>query len=149
MNLNNITELKSSVGITTPGFTLNLDEYQRLVTTTTSPNDYPDEYKKLYPLLGLFGEAGEYSEKILTAVCMLINSSQINEQLKKILRDKKGNFDQDTVLLIIKELGDQLWYIAKAAEDLGYSLNEVAIINLNKAINRQENNKVLGNGDDR
>ena len=80
---------------------------------------------------------------------MLINGSQINEQLKKILRDKKGNFDQDTVLLIIKELGDQLWYIAKAAEDLGYSLNEVAIINLNKAINRQENNKVLGNGDDR
>lgn len=149
MNLNNITELKSSVGITTPGFTLNLDEYQRLVTTTTSSNDYPDEYKKLYPLLGLFGEAGEYSEKILTAVCMLINGSQINEQLKKILRDKKGNFDQDTVLLIIKELGDQLWYIAKAAEDLGYSLNEVAIINLNKAINRQENNKVLGNGDDR
>ena len=149
MNLNNITELKSSVGITTPGFTLNLDEYQRLVTTTTSPKDYPDEYKKLYPLLGLFGEAGEYAEKILTSVCMLINGSQINEQLKKILRDKKGNFDQDTVMLIIKELGDQLWYIAKAAEDLGYSLNEVAIINLNKAINRQENNKVLGNGDER
>jgi len=149
MNLNNINELKSSVGITTPGFTLNLDEYQRYVTFTTSPNDYPDEYKKLYPLLGLFGEAGEYSEKILTAVCMLINGSQINEQLKKILRDKKGNFDQDTVLLIIKELGDQLWYIAKAAEDLGYSLNEVAIINLNKAIKRQENNKVLGDGDDR
>ena len=149
MNLNNINELKSSVGITTPGFTLNLDEYQRLVTTTTSPNDCPDEYKKLYPLLGLFGEAGEYAEKILTSVCMLINGSQINEKLKKILRDKKGNFDQDTVLLIIKELGDQLWYIAKAAEDLGYSLNEVAIINLNKAINRQENNKVLGNGDER
>ena len=123
--------------------------YQRYVTFTTSPNDYPDEYKKLYPLLGLFGEVGEYSEKILTAVCMLINGSQINEQLKKILRDKKGNFDQDTVLLIIKELGDQLWYIAKAAEDLGYSLNEVAIINLNKAINRQENNKVLGDGDER
>ena len=128
---------------------LTLNMYQRHVTFTTSPNDYPDEYKKLYPLLGLFGEAGEYSEKILTAVCMLINGSQINEQLKKILRDKKGNFDQDTVLLIIKELGDQLWYIAKAAEDLGYSLNEVAIINLNKAINRQENNKVLGDGDDR
>ena len=128
---------------------LTLNMYQRYVTFTTSPNDYPDEYKKLYPLLGLFGEAGEYSEKILTAVYMLINGSQINEQLKKILRDKKGNFDQDTVLLIIKELGDQLWYIAKAAEDLGYSLNEVAIINLNKAINRQENNKVLGDGDDR
>ncbi len=63
MNLNNITELKSSVGITTPGFTLNLDEFQRLVTTTTSPNDYPDEYKSLNLFWAYSGEAGDNLRK--------------------------------------------------------------------------------------
>lgn len=125
---------------------MNMNEYQRMAATTA---DYPDEYKKLYPLLGVIGETGEYAEKILTSICMLLNGSQIQEKIKKILRDYEGNFDQDTTLLIIKELGDQLWYIAKAAGDLGYSLNEVANINLDKLFDRKDRNKIHGAGDER
>lgn len=126
--------------------TLTLNEYQRMAATTA---DYPDEYKKLYPLLGVIGEAGEYAEKILTSICMLLNGSQIQEKIKKILRDYEGNFDQDTTLLIIKELGDQLWYISKAAGDLGYSLNEVANINLDKLFDRKDRDMIHGAGDER
>lgn len=137
-----LAEIKQNLGFET----LTLNEYQRMAATTA---DYPAEYKKLYPLLGVIGEAGEYAEKILTAVCMLINGSQIQEKIKKILRDHEGNFDQDTTLLIIKELGDQLWYTAKAAGDLGYSLNEVANINLDKLFDRKDRNMIHGAGDER
>ena len=137
-----LAEIKQNLGFET----LTLNEYQRMAATTA---DYPDEYKKLYPLLGVIGEAGEYAEKILTSICMLLNGSQIQEKIKKILRDHEGNFDQDTTLLIIKELGDQLWYIAKAAGDLGYSLNEVANINLDKLFDRKDRNMIHGAGDER
>lgn len=137
-----LNEIKQNLGFET----LTLNEYQRMAATTA---DYPDEYKKLYPLLGVIGEAGEYAEKILTSICMLLNGSQIQEKIKKILRDYEGNFDQDTTLLIIKELGDQLWYISKAAGDLGYSLNEVANINLDKLFDRKDRNKIHGTGDER
>lgn len=142
LNKKQMNEVKQNLGLQT----LSLNEYQRLAATTA---DYPNEYKKLYPLLGVIGEAGEYAEKILTSICMLLNGSQIQEKIKKILRDHEGNFDQDTTLLIIKELGDQLWYISKAAGDLGYSLNEVANINLDKLFDRKGRNMIHGAGDER
>ena len=142
LNKKQMNEVKQNLGLQT----LSLNEYQRLAATTA---DYPNEYKKLYPLLGVIGEAGEYAEKILTSICMLLNGSQIQEKIKKILRDYEGNFDQDTTLLIIKELGDQLWYIAKAAGDLGYSLNEVANINLDKLFDRKDRDMIHGAGDER
>lgn len=142
LNKKQMNDVKQNLGLQT----LSLNEYQRLAATTA---DYPNEYKKLYPLLGVIGEAGEYAEKILTSICMLLNGSQIQEKIKKILRDHEGNFDQDTTLLIIKELGDQLWYIAKAAGDLGYSLNEVANINLDKLFDRKDRDMIHGAGDER
>lgn len=108
---------------------MNMNDYQRIARSTA---DYPDEYKKIYPAFGLCGEVGEVAEKI-----------------KKILRDNNGTFSQDAVMEIIKELGDVLWYISVLAEDLGYSLTEVADINIKKLQSRKDRNMIHGNGDDR
>lgn len=35
------------------------------------------------------------------------------------------------------------------ANDIGFSLNEIAEMNINKIVNRQQNNQIHGNGDDR
>lgn len=86
----------------------------------------------IYPTLGLAGEAGEVADKV-----------------KKVLRDKEGEFSDETKEEIAKELSDVMWYCAALARDLGYSLNEIAEINLEKLKSRQERGVISGSGDNR
>jgi len=93
---------------------------------------YPDVGKGTqialaYTALGLVGEGGEYSEKV-----------------KKYIRD--GKFNR---LDAIKELGDVLWYLTMCAKECGYSLEEVASINLAKLQDRNERGVQSGSGDNR
>ena len=80
-----------------------------------------------YCALGLTGEAGEYSEKV-----------------KKLIRD--GKFDKP---LALKELGDVLWYLTASAREMGYSLADVAEVNIVKLMDRQERGQLQGSGDER
>jgi NTP pyrophosphatase (non-canonical NTP hydrolase) len=47
------------------------------------------------------------------------------------------------------ELGDLLWYVAMLADNLGFSLNEIALYNLNKLQRRKAKDLIHGSGDDR
>ena len=80
-----------------------------------------------YTALGLAGESGEYTEKI-----------------KKLVRD--GSLDKP---LAVKELSDVLWYITACANELGYSLQDVAEINLVKLTDRKKRDVISGDGDER
>jgi NTP pyrophosphatase (non-canonical NTP hydrolase) len=102
---------------------MNFNEYQKLARSTAI---YPEEYKVIYPALGLCGEAGEVAEKV-----------------KKNIRDGKS---LDGVGL---ELGDVLWYISALADDLGVTLEEVAQANVDKLTSRKERNMIGGSGDNR
>ena len=86
----------------------------------------------IYPALGLGNEAGEVQGKI-----------------KKVLRDNGGVFDLESKALIADEMGDVLWYLAALADDLGYTLNEIAEINIAKIKRRRENGTISGSGDSR
>ena len=92
----------------------------------------PEGMDILYPLIGLTGETGEVAEKI-----------------KKVYRDKAGYFDPITRWEILKELGDCLWYINKMVVDLGFTLEEAAMVNLEKCYKRREEGTLHGNGDNR
>lgn len=109
---------------------MTINEYQKLSRKTA---DYPLlEQDLLYPVLGLVGESGEVAEKV-----------------KKLFRDDAGRLTERRRELIIKELGDVLWYLAQIATELKIDLDEVAQRNLDKLLSRQERNKINGNGDDR
>lgn len=109
---------------------MNFEEYQEQSRTTAL---YPNQGSNfIYPVLGLTGEAGEVAEKI-----------------KKVLRDKNGQIDDATRTDIKKELGDVLWYVAQLATELGLSLDDVAISNLEKLFERKRRDMLHGSGDNR
>ena len=86
----------------------------------------------IYPTLGLVGEAGEVAEKV-----------------KKVLRDKNGEFDNQSKEAIKKELGDVLWYLSNLCTEFKFSLNDVALLNLEKLKLRSSRGNISGSGDDR
>lgn len=109
---------------------MTLNEYQRLSRTTAC---YPSEHQfnLLYPTLGLAGETGEVADKI-----------------KKVIR-RGGAFTPEVKKDIAKELGDVLWYVAALSHELGYDLNTLAQMNLDKLADRKQRDVIKGEGDDR
>ena len=109
---------------------MDFDNYQIEARKTAI---YPNKDKNfIYPTLGLVGESGEVAEKI-----------------KKVLRDKNGSLDDDSKLALKKELGDVLWYLSNLCDELGFSLNDIAKVNLEKLNLRLSSGKISGSGDDR
>ncbi len=108
---------------------MKLNSYQQDALETAI---YPKDQAIIYPTLGLCGEAGEVSDKV-----------------KKVLRDNNGVFTAEKKLELAKELGDVLWYCATLAHDLGYSLDEIAKMNIEKLRSRQQRNVISGSGDNR
>ncbi|KKT76387.1 MAG: hypothetical protein UW72_C0007G0034 [Parcubacteria group bacterium GW2011_GWF2_44_7] len=109
---------------------MDFKEYQQKSKKTAI---YPDSGNNfIYPTLGLAGEAGEVAEKI-----------------KKVIRDKGGKIDGETVQAIKKELGDVLWYVAQLASELGLQLDEIAKENIEKLSSRLKRGVINGNGDER
>lgn len=95
----------------------------------------------LYPALGLAGESGEVVEKV-----------------KKLYRDDEINFMREDMTdelsaeqarAIALECGDVLFYIAAIANDIGYSLEEIADMNIDKLADRKARNVLSGSGDHR
>ena len=104
-----------------------LNEYQQRALETAI---YPQDKKIIYPILGLTGEAGEVADKV-----------------KKVLRDNNQVFDDERRKAIALELSDVMWYCATLANDLGYTLQEIAEMNYEKLSSRQKRGKINGNGD--
>ena len=109
---------------------MTFNEYQEFAQKTAI---YPNRgHNFVYPTLGLTGEAGEVAEK-----------------LKKILRDKNSAMDKDSSTEVLKELGDVLWYISAMAYELGFTMEDVAKINMEKLQSRRDRNMIHGDGDNR
>jgi NTP pyrophosphatase (non-canonical NTP hydrolase) len=101
-----------------------MNEYQEEAVSTAI---FPKQYKLIYPALGLAGETGEVVEKV-----------------KKYVRD--GALDKEA---LAKELGDVLWYLANMADNIGYSLSDIAAMNITKLKDRMARNVLQGSGDNR
>ena len=100
------------------------DIYQDFTDSTAI---YPPEKGLEYTALGLASEAGEFAGKV-----------------KKAIRD--NTYDADAMAA---ELGDVLWYLARAAAELDYHLSTIAEMNVEKLKSRKERNVLGGSGDDR
>lgn len=107
---------------------LTFEQYDRWL----SSNILNPQRDLLLQVLGICGEAGEIAEK-----------------MKKIVRDKKGIISEEDKALMAKELGDVLWYLARFAQSIDMTIEDVALLNMKKLESRKERGVVLGNGDER
>lgn len=108
---------------------MTLNEYQQKALETAV---YPQEFKIIYPSLGLTGESGECADKV-----------------KKVIRDNNGEFTDEKKYELAKEIGDVLWYCATFANDIGYDLETIGQMNYNKLHSRQVRGVIGGSGDNR
>lgn len=108
---------------------MTLNEYQKAIEKFAFyPGANSGNLEALsYCALGISGESGEVAEKI-----------------KKLIRD--GVFE---TALVLKELGDVLWYVARLSKELNASLEDVATMNIAKLTDRKQRDVLKGNGDER
>lgn len=109
---------------------MTFEEYQKQSRETAIYPNLDDNF--IYPTLGLVGESGEIAEKI-----------------KKILRDKGGEINDESRKEIAKELGDVLWYLSQLSSELKLSLDDVALMNIEKLSSRKKRDALHGDGDNR
>lgn len=109
---------------------MTFEEYQKQSRETAIYPNLDDNF--IYPTLGLVGESGEVAEKI-----------------KKILRDKEGVINDESRKEIAKELGDVLWYLSQLSSELHLSLDDVALMNIEKLSSRKKRDVLHGDGDNR
>lgn len=104
------------------------DEYQKFAVATADPC----AKEPLYLAVGLCEEAGEVAGKV-----------------KKVIRDHHGFFTFEQSNAVATELGDALWYLANQAHRMGFTLSEIAELNMRKIKSRIDRNTLHGEGDER
>lgn len=113
-----------------------LDEYQtRAMSTRLKSCD-----NVTYMAFGLVAEVGELADKI--AKWKRKNEVYVSGDRLVFNTWQTGEVDEKHVALM-KELGDVLWFVAGLAEHFGYSLSEVAEMNLEKLAERKTQGTIV------
>lgn len=102
-----------------------------------------------YVALKMNGEAGEFAEHVGKSMrddgVMDLETKEFDDRMFITMRDLSPS-RRDS---LIKEIGDELWYLQAACRELGISLGDAALANLEKLCDRGERGKLAGSGDNR
>lgn len=123
---------------------MTLNEFQEMAMSyrTESSNN------AMYMFFGGFAEAGEVADKFAKAIRQEKVQVIKNEVYHLEEEGERGELTQ-WVDELAKEVFDELWFIAGKAEELGYTLEELAQLGFKKLQSRQERGVIVGDGDDR
>ena len=122
---------------------MELNDYQEKAMTTCmeSSNNFS------YMFLNLVGEVGEFASKVAKHIRkneMLIGSMNQKNELFYSVPDEWYD-DVDNALK--KEAGDVLWQLSGLCHVMGWTLEEVAQMNLDKLAARKAAGTIIGEGD--
>ena len=122
---------------------MTLNEYQEKAMQTCMPSCENISYM----LLNLVGEVGELSSKIAKHIRkgnMTIGGKCLPNGLHSSL---KGEEWLNTDIELMKEAGDILWQLSGLCSVMGWELNDVAKMNLDKLAARKAAGTIDGSGD--
>jgi NTP pyrophosphatase (non-canonical NTP hydrolase) len=109
-----------------------------------------NDYQKATNSTAKYPEAGEGTIMALAYVGLgLGEAGEIQGKIKKIIRDSDGVITPEVKREIAKELGDLLWYVARAGVEIDYPLSNIAEGNLAKLQDRKDRGVIGGSGDNR
>lgn len=123
---------------------MNLNEYQELTGETAVYPGRGTPLGLIYCTLGLGDESGEALGKIKKGLrddLMMEPTMDGTFKVNPISEERRQAFK--------KELGDVMWYIARAAAEAGFTLEEVAKANVSKLLDRKDRGVLQGSGDNR
>jgi NTP pyrophosphatase (non-canonical NTP hydrolase) len=120
---------------------MTFEEYEEAASKTAIYPGRGSEIGLVYVGLKMNGEAGEFAEHL--------GKAQRDDNFTQVVGDSRVSLTEDRRDLLIKEVGDVLWYLSAAAHDLGTSLSEIAQINIEKLRDRANRNALQGSGDNR
>lgn len=125
-----------------------LNDYQRIATKSAIYPGKGTPFGLMYAALGL-AEAGEVQNKVKKA---FRDDGVISFHGAVSARGREVEFQPITPerrAQIIKELGGVLWYIAAVCDEIGATMSEVALQNLEELCSRGERGTLQGDGDNR
>lgn len=142
---------------------MTLNEYQEAAMGTCMPSSN----NFAYMILNLQGEVGEFCSKVAKAIQkeqFIVDSNYLcscpkmgpftHEEFKNLSKDEIRKMCDEAAEIIqkhdeelCKECGDILWQLAGLAKVMGWDLESVAQMNLDKLAARKEAGTIAGNGD--
>lgn len=121
------------------GMTLNQYQRRAMVTCTETSHNFS------YMILNLVGEVGEFASKIGKMIRK--GKARIGDG------DQDSNnhliYDPEMEVEIQKEAGDILWQLSGLCSVMGWNLEDIAQMNLDKLASRSERGVIVGDGDNR
>ena len=129
---------------------MELNEYQEKAMSTCMPSCENISYM----LLNLVGEVGEFASKVAKAVrknqVCIGGKTSLNRNILTVRDDSPETMDFDVLAFdseLKKEAGDILWQLSGLCKVMGWDLEHVAQVNLDKLAKRKEAGTIDGNGD--
>lgn len=125
------------------------DLYQKIATKSAIYPGIGTPMGLAYVALKGSGEAGEFAEHVGKA---MRDDDLITLDMDSGFEGYQIAFNDLTPErkdLLIKEIGDQLWYLAAKCNELGTTLSQAAVTNIEKLADRSARNALQGEGDTR
>ena len=123
--------------------TMELNEYQNRAMTTCMESCENFSYM----FLNLVGEVGEFASKVAKLIRKseaTIGGKTIPNGLLTTLEGEDFDLADDALM---KEAGDILWQLSGLCEVMGWTLEDIARLNLDKLAARKAAGTIDGNGD--
>ena len=120
---------------------MTLNDYQEKALTTNK--EHSNNFT--YSILGLVAEVGEIGDKVAKLRRKNIVSIDADNLVFNCNNVEATYYRQE----LAKEVGDVLWFVAHLSQQLGYTLDDVAKMNIEKLRDRAMRNVIIGEGDNR